>query len=582
MQGERSERATKESYPDAPSHWSRHRAQDSAHWSIWTSPKHGEREISHADAWVYRNKGKGSYQCLIPSLLPCSSDVDCGVDASISREEKRLYCSAAGVCAQYIETNGICRNEAGAYLPCRKTTDRCQYSPSNFKKYDTRSTPTEETPEAWFCLPSPALECGKQTSKAACSGDCTWVDADAGVQSCASKVPGFGFGVVEEGAETMQSLGATFNFRAQSFPTSSKKSWTLKDETGLDVTATIKPKRFSRGGSFVDDSKLSLYRNTQGFGVDESGVTASVNCDDNSKGGDTNSQLDRNEAFEISFSQPVVLESLDLSKFGQNDELNIDLYLDGKLIALQAYQTGKIVFGVSSKDDVNECPTKGGKVVCSVDKIYLYGSSAFRTRTTSAVARIEDGKCTSQYGDVGFSLDRLTVSTESLVKEQGGTPSQFKGYCTGAPGGDYDACHAEPTCWISPPASPTNNEVEVISVPPGLCGPKGWRPQITFREGDKLPQQGESARELIAEYVRECPCGAGADTVLVSDKKAASGKKYRPLFDLYRVQDRLGGNDDESRKDAGDAPGDSSAAASALSFLNISTLLALLIAAYLN
>ena len=149
MQGKtKDERASAASFPrDTPDWWSRHRPEHTAHWTKWTSSGDNvERELTHEQSWNYRNKGKGSYKCIVPSLLPCHRDEDCGVSSGQAREDKRLYCSVAGVCSQYVETNAICRNEYGSFLPCQKLTDRCQYAPNLWSKYNTRGSPSESDP----------------------------------------------------------------------------------------------------------------------------------------------------------------------------------------------------------------------------------------------------------------------------------------------------------------------------------------------------------------------------------------------------------------------------------------------------
>lgn len=184
---------------------------------------------------------------------------------------------------------------------------------------------------------------------------------------------------------------------------------------------------------------------------------------------------------------------------------------------------------------------QNGEPNCLVDKLYLYHESALDQKLWSAYGKkLASGYCGRANWGAGFSVDSLSVVTERAVSGgNAGTPSTFAGFCTGkASVSDYDKCDKRDICYMSPPAA-NSNEVDVILVPGGVCGPKGWRPMIEFRE--------TSGGKLEAAYRESCTCGANSDVVLKGTGPATGGS-FRPLFDLYRVQDRLAGNDDASRK----------------------------------
>lgn len=546
LQGDQAKRALRTSYPKGPSWWSRHRPTDFAHWTSWTSPVDNKaKTLTHEEAYEYRSSGRGSYKCLIPSLLPCSTDQDCGVPAGQSREDKRLYCSVAGVCSQYVESNAICRNEYGAYLPCQKTTDRCQYVPSLYAKYNRAQQPANsDVPNAWFCVASPALDCGSRKTKSACTGECNWVDSTTGVQSCSYEVPAFGFGVVESASETMQALGAKFDFRDAANAAPSGATWQVK---AADITATVTAVRVSPGGDAKTDSTLTLRRSPGGFGVADSRVGQDVKCPRG--GGDFPDQIDRSEGIQIVFSQQVVIEAMHLSQFGLNDIAEVQIFDGTKLIAIQRYEEQDVVFGASTKADVAQaCPDVDGRKLCRGTKLIVYHASAINKERSSEIGVMDaNGNCVAKNMGAAFSLDNIvvsrTVSSTSTTSTKG-TKSSFAGYCTGKPGGDFTHCQNQDVCYMSPPTDPAGRptDVQIVLVPAGTCGPKGWVPQIDFVQGND---------KITAKYKTECTCGVPNEVLKGKGPMTdVAGKKFRPLLDLYRVQDRAGGNDDANRMES--------------------------------
>ena len=553
------DRAVSSKYPDVGPRWKKHKPADFAHWTKWVSPKDGKtKSISHAEAFKYRTSGRGLYRCIIPSLLPCKSDEDCGVPEGTAREDKCLYCTVAQVCSQYIETNAICRNEYGSFLPCQKQNDRCQYSPKLYAKENAGKTAgsADSTFDAWYCVSSPALVCGDNKDKSSCgsSTGCKWVDTAAGVKSCPNQVPSFGFGVFESSSETLQPVGAKFDFKTAPFSSANAQSWTVIDK---GVSATIKPKAFVRGKT-VDSTKLSLYRSTTGFGIDESGVTTGVGCTASTQAtkGDSPSTIDRYEVIEMTFDQEVILQSLNLGAFGDVDKVEIELYNGATLIAIQQFDTPTVVFGVSTGDSAQDCP----KNICKVTKINIMHESAGTPSLSAAIGKMVGTKCTAAFPGSGFSILSLTVgAVSSAGGSTGGSPtgqaSSFNGYCTGAPDstGDYTYCANQDVCYISPPDTDAGHttDVDVILVPAGTCGPKGWIPQITFTE--QADPKSKGGKALKAQYVSQCQCGVAGDKLTGAGPKTGDPSKFRPLFDLYRVQDRLKGNDDARREEYWDA-----------------------------
>ncbi len=543
MQGPKEARALRTSYPsNTPTWWKKHRADHFAHWTAWKSPKDQQaKKLTHADAYEYRNSGRGSYKCVIPSALPCATDADCGVPASALRDDKRLYCSVAGVCSQYVESNAICRNEYGAFLPCQKTTDRCQYVPSLFAKYNRGAAPAnEDVLNAWFCTPSPALECGKRTTQSACTEGCQWVDASVGVQKCSFEVPAFGFGVVESASDTLQPLGAKFDFLDPKLVIPAKGELKV---TLSGITATVSAVAVSTAGTPKASSVLSLKRSKLAFGVADSKVGQPAKCPNG--GGDYPDQIDRSEGIQIDFDGQVVFEGMKLSLFGSNDIVELQLFDGANLVAVMRYEEPDIIFGASTKAQVvQECPDVDGRKLCRGTRLLVYHASAINLERSSTLGVLgADGKCTYKNPGAAFSLDNVVVSRTLSVKgTPKGTASKFTGYCTGKPGGDYTHCQNQDVCYMSPPTDPTGRptDVQIILVPAGVCGPKGWVPQIDFvQAGDKIN----------AAYKTKCSCGQPTEFLTGKGPLPAGAQKFRPLLPLSRIQDRAGGNDDANRKD---------------------------------
>jgi hypothetical protein len=475
--------------------WMYEKANDAPHWAQWTSPlTHAQRQISHADAYAYRNQGRGSYKCIIPGLLPCQSDQDCGVPVGQARSDQRLYCSTAQVCAQYIESGSICRNELGAFLPCQKETDRCQYSPVQYQKVAGSAPSGTSQNDAWFCIPSPALACGSNTDANSCGSaqGCTWIAPSAsGVQSCPNQVSLFGYGVSASSASSggVVPLGPTFDFKNTAWSASNTKSWTL---TSQGLSAVVSAAKVTASG-VSSTASYTLFKDTV-LGVKEASGTSAPSCGgaSSSGAGDTPDLVDRDEAIVVTFSQTVTLSQLNVGSLGANGIIDIEYYnAAGTLTNVERYKTPQIVFGVSTasamSSNANVCPAGG----CQTNKIVVYGIGASDSSMSSAVGMLAaDGTCVPANPGVGFSVDLIAVSGGASVASSAGgsgsmassTPTTFTGYCTGAPDstGDYQHCAPQDSCFLTTPTQGSTN-VDLILVPAGTCGPAGWIPQVRAR-----------------------------------------------------------------------------------------------------
>ena len=86
---------------------------------------------------------------------------------------------------------------------------------------------------------------------------------------------------------------------------------------------------------------------------------------------------------------------------------------------------------------------------------------------------------------------------------------------------------------MSPPknALGQSRDVQVILVPAGVCGPKGWYPQIEYKQA--------AGSKLEAVYKTDCTCGTDQTLTGNGAIKDTAGRNFRPMLDLYRVQVRI-------------------------------------------
>jgi len=278
--------------------------------------------------------------------------------------------------------------------------------------------------------------------------------------------------------------------------------------------------------------------------VDSAVAMQPVKCTGARGGGDTPDQIDRSEGIQIVFDTQVVIEAMKLSQWDDTDIVEVQIFDGNTEIAIQRYEEADVVFGASTAADVAQaCPDVDGRKLCRGTKILIYHASAINTDRGSDVGQLVNGVCQPKNIGAGFSLDNIVVSTTKAVMGGAvGKPSSFDGYCTGAPGGDYTNCQNQDVCYMSPPRNPQGapTDVQIVLVPAGQCGPKGWVPQIDFKQGNG---------KIIAAYKSVCTCGTATETLTGTGPLPTAGKKFRPLLDLYRVQDRAGGNDDANRKE---------------------------------
>ena len=384
-------------------------------------------------------------------------------------------------------------------------------------------------------MESPALKCGAHKDESSCAADtangCDWANAEDGVQKCDYEVPAFGFGVVEDAPATLQSFGAEVNFLSNAVSTGSNTATVMTD---VGVKATVTAVKAAGGGNWAKDGPARFHRDELGFGID----TRNSDCPSSAV-----NTIDGEEAIQIEYDQEVVLAQVQVSNFAAETTYVIELWNGKDLLSLQVFNARDIVLGeTAAVDGIVDCGDKvNADGACVITKVVIapsiYGGCGGSFSVNKVVATItKEGELRKMIAArvcrfLRLCLFELLSQSLFAVTGKAGTPSSFTGYCTGAPGGDhYTDCANEDRCFMSPATDPSGNkkDVQVILVPAGKCGPKGWYPQIEYKQG--------SGSRLDAVYKKQCTCGTEQTLTGTGPIADTAGRTFRPMLPLSRVQ----------------------------------------------